>query len=322
MIYQSLAHCVGNTPIVRLNALFPGRDIIAKLEMLNPIGSIKDRPAKYIIEKLLSDGTISEGTRIIESTSGNLGIAVAAMARVYNLRFTSVVDPNISKINLEILKKFGADIDMVTTKDHNGGYLETRINRVRHLVKTLSNSFWINQYGNDLNWQAHYHCTGTEILEQVDDVPIDYLVLAVSTTGTILGVSRRLKKKYPNMKVIAVDAVGSVISGSPPGPRFIPGIGASRVPELYSASDIDEFIHVTDLEAIQGCRDLLEHEAIFAGGSSGSVMAGLGKILHEIQKHARIFTLLPDRGERYLDTVYRKNWLTEMEITRKTTKIV
>lgn len=320
MIYQSLAHCVGNTPLVRLNRLFPDRDIIAKLDLLNPIGSVKDRPARYIIEELLKDGSIAEGTRLIESTSGNLGIAVAAMANIYNLKFTAVVDPNISKANLDILKNFGATIDMVTTKDSKGGYLEKRIERVKYLAKTLPNSLWINQYANEMNWQAHYHGTGTEIAESMDK-PIDYLVLTVSTTGTILGVSRRLREEFPAMRVIAVDAVGSVISGAPPGPRFIPGIGASRVPELYSAIEIDEFIHVTDLESVEGCRELLRHESIFAGGSSGSVIAALGKLLHKLPKQARVVTLLPDRGERYLDSVYSQEWLTTYLMSSNETRM-
>lgn len=311
MIHQSLAGCVGNTPLIRLNKLFPGRDVIAKLEYLSPIGSIKDRPARYIIEEWFRDGTISEGTRLIESSSGNLGVGVAAMAHIYNLEFTCVVDPNISKINLQILKIFGADIDMVTEKDSKGGYLETRIERVKQLTKELPNSVWINQYANSLNWQSHYHGTGSEIVEHMDK-PVDYLILAVSTTGTILGVSRRLKEEYPNMKVIAVDAVGSVISGAPSAPRYIPGIGASRVPELYHADEIDEFVHVTDSESVEGCNALVKHEAIFAGGSSGSIVAGMKKIIHQLPENARIVTLFPDRGERYLDTVYDNEWLVDV----------
>lgn len=319
MIHQSLAQCVGNTPLVRLNRLFPERDIIAKLEFLSPVGSIKDRPARYIIEKWLEQGIISEGTRLIESSSGNLGIGIAAMAHIYNLEFTCVVDPNISKINLQILKIFGADIDMVSRTDSKGGYLETRIERVKELVETFPDSRWINQYSNDLNWQAHYQCTGTEIVDHMDK-PIDYLVLAVSTTGTILGVSRRLKKEYPNMKVIAVDAVGSVISGAMPGPRHIPGIGASRVPELYSADEIDEFIHVTDPESVEGCKNLIRYESIFAGGSSGSVVAAIGKLVRKLPRQSRVVTLLPDRGERYLDTIYNNEWVADV-LEEKITRI-
>lgn len=314
MIHESVASCVGQTPLVRLGRLFPqaGLDIIAKLEFLNPGGSVKDRPARFIVEKGLQDGTISTRTHLIESTSGNLGIALAMMARVYKLSFTCVVDPKISPTNLQILRQLGADIDMVKEVDDQGGYLKTRIRRVQELVKTIPHSLWINQYANQLNWQAHYNGIGGEILANLDG-GLDCVVIAVSTTGTILGVTRRLREKFPNLRVIAVDAVGSVIFGAPPGPRELPGIGSSRVPELLNKAEIDEIIYVDDWESMQGCRDLVTHEGIFAGGSSGSVVAAIKKLLPTFPKPYRVLTLFPDRGERYLDLVYNDDWVARLQ---------
>ncbi|WP_199616047.1 2,3-diaminopropionate biosynthesis protein SbnA [Paenibacillus alkalitolerans] len=312
-IADSIVDCVGQTPLVRLNRLFAnsGISVLAKLEMMNPGGSMKDRPARYIIEHGLRSGVINADTHLIESTSGNLGIGLAMMAKTYGLQFTCVVDPKITKTNLEIIKQFGANIDMVTEPDEQGGYLKTRINRVQELLKTTPNAHWINQYGNELNWKAHYYGAGSEIVEQVDG-PIDYLVCAVSTTGSILGFSRKVREAFPNVKVIAVDAVGSVIFGTPAGPRELPGIGASRVPELFTPQEIDEVVHVNDMESVKGCRELLEYEGIFAGGSSGSIIAAIRKIVPAIPKSSRVVTVLPDRGDRYLDTVYNEEWVERL----------
>ncbi|GJD20015.1 2,3-diaminopropionate biosynthesis protein SbnA [Rivularia sp. IAM M-261] len=314
MIHDSIVSCVGTTPLVRLRRLFPqdGVDIIAKLEFLNPGGSVKDRPAKFIVEKGLQDGTITSETHLIESTSGNLGIALAMMARIYKLSFTCVVDPKISPTNLQILRQLGANINMVQEPDDQGGYLKTRIQRVHQLRKVIPHCLWINQYANQLNWQAHYNGIGGEIIENLDG-NIDCLVIAVSTTGTILGVARRLREKFPKLRVVAVDAAGSVIFGANPGVRDLPGIGSSRVPELLSRAEIDEVVYVNDLESMQGCRELVAKEGIFAGGSSGSVVAAIQKLLPNFPQSYRVLTLFPDRGERYLDLVYDDAWVAKIQ---------
>ncbi len=222
MVYSSITDCIGSTPMVYLHHLFSRveLDIIAKLEFLNPGGSIKDRPARFIIESGLRDQTITNQTHIIESTSGNFGIALAMVARSYGLQLTCVVDPKISPTNLNILRLMGANVDMVQEKDDQGGYLKARIARVNQLLQETPHGYWTNQYANPLNWQAHYYGTGDEIVNQLD-APVDYLVLAVSTTGTLLGIARRLRMAFPHIRVIAVDAVGSIIFGQPSGPREI-----------------------------------------------------------------------------------------------------
>jgi len=316
-VSDSIVSCVGKTPLVHLKRLFAGSgiDVYAKLELMNPGGSMKDRPARYIIEQGLKDGTIHKGTHLIESTSGNLGIAIAMIAKVYGLKFTCVVDPKITKTNLNIIKQLGATIEMVHEPDDQGGYLKTRIKRVKELLATTPGGYWINQYANQRNWQAYYHGTASEILEQLDGT-IDYLVMAVSTTGSILGTSRRIREKYPRVKIIAVDAVGSVIFGTPAAPRELPGIGSSRVPELFSREEIDEVVFVDDLESVSGCSDLLASEGIFAGGSSGSVIAAIKKKIASIPASSRVVTILPDRGERYLDSVYDESWVQKLSKSR------
>ncbi len=313
MVHDSITNCVGRTPIVALRRLFaPQRQtVLAKLELLNPAGSVKDRPARFIVEQGLREGTIGPGVHLVESTSGNLGIALAMVARVHGLAFTCVVDPNITPANLKILERLGAHIDMVVDLDEQGGYLASRIRRVHELLAAIPGSLWVNQYANARNWQSHYYGTAAEILADLDG-PIDCLVAGVSTTGTLLGVSRRLRTAFPHLRVVAVDAVGSVIFGGCPGPRRVPGIGASRVPELCIPGEIDQVVHVSDREAVQGCRQLIAAEGILAGGSSGAVVTAIAKLLPDLPDHSRVLTLFPDRGERYLDLVYDDEWVTAL----------
>jgi 2,3-diaminopropionate biosynthesis protein SbnA len=320
MIGTSIIDCIGSTPLVQLARLYDNTraEVFAKLEMLNPAGSIKDRPARYIVERGLADGTIAPGAHVIESSSGNLAIALAMVCRIKGLRFTAVVDPKISPANLRILQCYGAGIERVTQKDSQGGYLETRIARIRQMLADQPGSVWINQYGNPLNWESHFHGEGEEIAQALDH-PADVLVLGVSTSGTILGIARRLRRDWPGLKVVAVDALGSVLFGGTPGARELPGIGASRVPELLCRDDIDEVIHIDDYDAAMGCRRLLEREGIFAGGSSGAVVVAIERLLARASRPLRIVTLLPDRGERYLESVYDDDWLARIAASRANT---
>jgi 2,3-diaminopropionate biosynthesis protein SbnA len=305
VIHESVLDCIGGTPIVALRRLFdePGVEVLAKLELLNPGGSVKDRPARYIVEQGLREGTLTKNSHLVESTSGNFGIALAMVCRIHGLDLTVVVDPTITTTNLMLLREYGANVDVVRRTDDGCSFLEQRIRRVRELVSRTRHAVWINQYANHLNWMAHAESTGREVVADLEG-PLDVLVAAVSTTGTIHGLARALRRTYPGLTVVAVDAVGSVIFGHPPGPRRVPGIGAGRVPELLCPEEIDRVVHVSDEQAIQGCHDLLRAEGILAGGSSGSVVAALRRVLPTLPRPARVLTLLPDRGERYLDLVY------------------
>ena len=309
MVHNSVLDAIGHTPLVRLRRLFPPRlpETLAKLELLNPGGSVKDRPARFMIEQGLSSGAIDRDTHLVESSSGNLGVAVAIVAKAHGLEFTCVVDPKACPANVDLIRRLGANIVRVTEPDDHGGYLKSRPQRVGELLDEMPNAYWINQYGNELNWQAHYRWTAQEILDDLD-APVDHVVLAVSTTGTVMGIGRRLREAFPGLRVIAVDARGSAIFGDEPAPRELPGLGSSIVPDLLDPYVVDEVVHVTDAEAVQGCLDLVETEGIFAGGSSGAVVAGLRRLLPDLSPDSRVVTILPDRGERYLDTVYSAEW--------------
>ena len=310
MIYDNVASCIGNTPLVRLSRVFAEKNVtvLAKMELMNPGGSIKDRPAKYMLEMGIQAGTINHDSHIIESSSGNLAIALAMICKLKGLEFTAVVDPKISPANLKMLRLYGANVVSVTQKDENDGYLLTRINTVKQLLHSIPNSVWINQYANPDNWRSHYYGEAREILGQINH-QIDYLVIGASTSGTLMGVSRCLKEVFPAMRVIAVDIVGSILFGGKSAPREIPGIGASRIPELLSANEVDQVVYVDDYESALGCRRLIAEEGIFAGGSSGSSISAIEKLLPEIPAGKCIVTPLPDRGDRYLDLIYNEEWL-------------
>jgi N-(2-amino-2-carboxyethyl)-L-glutamate synthase len=313
VIYDSVIDGVGSTPLVRLSRCFPdvGVEVLAKLEMLNPCGSMKDRPARFVVDQGLKDGSLRPGMRLVESTSGNLGVALAVAAKLRGLSFTAVVDPNTSPTNLRLLELFGADVEMVTEPDEAGGYLHTRVRRAQQLADSYVDAVWVNQYANDRNWQAYYETLGGEILQAVDG-PVDYLVAAVSTTGSLQGIARRLREANPRLQVVAVDAQGSVIFDAPPAKRRIPGFGASRVPEILNRDEIDDVVHVADAESAAGCRRLVGTEGILAGGSSGAVIVGIDHLIERISGPARVVTVLADRGERYLDLVYRDEWVAAL----------
>jgi len=303
---------IGHTPLVELKNMFGDSDfrMFVKLEGLNPGGSMKDRPAKSIIEHGLRTGLINPNTVVIESSSGNMGIGLAQVCSIYKLRFICVVDPKTTAPNIKLLKAYGAEIDYVTKPDPvTGEYLQARINRVRHLLATTRNSVWPNQYANINNPLSHQQ-TMQEILDDLGSDP-DYLFCATSTCGTIRGCSDYLREHDMKTKVFAVDAQGSVIFGGVRSSRLIPGHGAAVRPELYRPNMIHDCIHVSDLDCVVGCRRLVKEEAILAGGSSGAVMTAVELARDRIAPGSICVAILADRGERYLDTIYSDEWVGE-----------
>jgi len=303
---------IGNTPLIKLERINKNNNfqLFAKLEMFNPSGSIKDRPAFNMLKKALEKREINPDTTIIESSSGNLGIGLAQACTFFGLRFICVVDLKTTKQNIEILKVYGAEVDIVTQQDPiTGDFLPARINRVKSRLASIPNSFWCNQYANLDNASAH-HQTMHEIVSALDG-HVDYLFCATSSCGTLRGCAEYVKNNNINTKIIAVDAKGSVIFGDKRSKRLIPGHGAARVPELFQSELEDAYVHVSDLDCVIGCRRLLRREAILAGGSSGAVIMAIEKKAPEILKGATCVAILCDRGERYIDTIYSDNWVDE-----------
>jgi N-(2-amino-2-carboxyethyl)-L-glutamate synthase len=309
MIHEHILNTVGNTPLLSLKMeAFENINLFSKLEFCNPTGSVKDRAASYVIRKLLELREIDHETTIIESSSGNFGIALSAFCKYHGLKFICVVDPCISPLNEQLIKSFGALVIKVTEPDENGGYLLTRIRKVKQLQQELENYYWINQYANPYNAEAYYNSLAVEICTEMSH--LDYIFLGISSGGTITGVSQRVKEQYPNIQVIAVDIVGSVIFGHPPQKRYIPGIGSSMVPEILKKAKIDDVVMMDEDTTIEMCHELLEKYNIFAGGSSGSVYGAVKKYFteHPVHQPVNVMTVFPDKGERYFSTVYNESW--------------
>ena len=312
-MHDSILSVIGNTPLVRLGRLFPeaGFRLFAKLEALNPGGSIKDRPALEILEHALRTGAAGPRSVVIESSSGNMGIGLAQACRYHGLRFICVVDPKTAAQNLRILRAYGAEIDYVAEPDPaTGEFLQARIQRVQTLLGQLEDAFWPNQYANPDNSGSHYRTTMSEVVTQLGR-GIDFLFVATSTCGTIRGCGEYIRDHRLKTRLIAVDALGSLIFSDRKAKRFIPGLGAGLRPPLCDPSLVHDVLHVTDLDCVTGCRRLLAREAILAGGSSGAVLAAVDRFQDRIPSGATCVVILPDRGERYLDTIYCDEWVRE-----------
>lgn len=309
-IRNGILDTIGDTPLVRLQRLIPGAhfNVFAKLEGFNPGGSVKDRTALNLIHTALESNRIRPGSTVIESSSGNLGIGLSHVCLYYGLRFICVVDPKTTERNLEIMRAYSATIEMVTKPDpETGEYLSARIKRVRELLAEIPGSFCPDQYSNRANPAAH-HRTLREVIEALDG-KLDYLFCATSTCGTLRGAAEYLRSHGYATKVFAVDARGSVIFGQARSTRLIPGHGAAVVPPLFYPELADSCVHVSDIDCVTGCRQLLAREAILAGGSSGGIVSALMNVRQEIPAGANVVIVLCDRGERYLDTVYSEPWV-------------
>jgi cysteine synthase A len=300
---------IGRTPLIRLARLLPGApvEIYAKLEGHNPGGSMKDRPALRMVREGLKSGLVSRRSILVESSSGNLAIGLAQVCAALELRLIVVVDPKVTQANLKILRAYGADIDMVSTPDpETGEYLAARRKRVAHLVRTLPGAVNLNQYANPGNPRAHREGTVAEILDALEN-RVDWLLVSVSTCGSLRGAREAVSDRGLDTRILAVDAAGSVIFGQR-GTRLLPGHGAGTVPEHMADGLADSHALVTDAQCVAGCRWLVQREAILAGASSGGIVATLHRLQPQWTAGARIAAILPDRGERYLDTVYDDAW--------------
>jgi 2,3-diaminopropionate biosynthesis protein SbnA len=308
---ELLRNTLRPTPHVPLAV--PGMNLFAKLEYVNPVGSIKDRAAYWILKRAAERGDICDETTVIESSSGNFAAALAAFTHLVGLQFIPVIDPNISSAYESFLRRLCPMVVKVEERDDTGGFLKTRLQMVEHLCATVPNAYWTNQYGNLDAVEAHYQLTATEICDDFDS--LDYVFLGVSTAGTIAGVSRRLKERYPRIRVIAVDTEGSVIFGGSPRKRHIPGIGSSVVPQLLSHARIDDVVFVSERETVEACRELLTTHGLFVGGSSGSAFAAIKRHAAKMAgaRHPTVLFLCADRGTPYLDTVFDPAWATRLE---------
>lgn len=312
MIYNHALEMIGNTPVVKLNNLVDkgGSAVYVKLEGVNPGGSSKDRAAKEMIEAAERDGRLRPGGTIIESSSGNLAIGLALVARLKGYKIVCVVDPKVSDVNLSIIRAFGAETHMVREPDENGNYLLARISAARDLAESHENSLWTNQYNNPDSPEAYRSTIAQEIFEDFDG-DLDWVVLPVGTAGLVTGCTQGLKDRNPDIEILAVDAVGSVTFGTPSGKRTLTGIGAAMVPGNLQPDLYDEVVHVSDAPAFHTTRMLATHEGLLVGGSSGAAVYAATELARTLPPSKKVLVVLPDRGDRYFNTIFSDVWLEQ-----------
>ena len=323
MIYDNVLKAIGNTPIVRLNKVVQKNEanFFAKLEFMNPGGSIKDRIGIWMIEDAEKKGLLKPGGTIVEGTSGNTGVGLAMAAAIKGYQCIFVMPDKMSTEKIRALRAFGAKVVVTPTAvepDDPRSYYQVS----RQLARETPNSIYMNQYDNLANREAHYCSTGPEILKQMPE--IDVFIAGIGTGGTICGVGKYLKEHKPSCKVVAVDPVGSIVyeyfkTGNlktAPKTYKIEGIGEDFIPKNYDFSVIDDMIQVEDKESFLMTRNLLTQEGLYSGISSGSAVVGAMKWIKNqgsgTYQNKNVLIILPDSGNRYLSKVFNDEWMKEV----------
>ena len=293
MQYKDILQTIGKTPLVRINRIWshPEVEIWAKLEGCNPMGSVKERPALYIIEGAERDGTLKKGMTILESSSGNTGIGLALIGAVKGYAVTICMPQKVSPERRKILKALGAEIVFTSEK---GGSDEAWDIAERLYRENPDKYFYARQYSNTNNTLSHFEGTAVEIWEDMRG-DVDAVAIGLGTCGTVMGISKRLKELNPKVRIVAIEPQRAHTQ------QGLRNMHDSRVPELLDWKWIDEKIVIEDSEAYDLARRLTREEGIFAGISSGTALAGSIRVAQKM-KRGRIVTIFPDRGEKYLST--------------------
>lgn len=311
MYATSIAQLIGNTPLLHLKSLSDERrgiNVFGKLECRNPGNSVKDRTAQEMLAQAKRDHDLRPGWSIVESTSGNLGHALAMLCAVLHYHFICVLDPKSPKSNLNLVRAFGGQVEMVEQPDENGSYQKKRISVARAIAAQLPNCVNLDQYNNPAAIDAHYYATGPEIFAQLGG-EVDVLVGSVSTGSHLSGVARHLKGRNKKLHVVGVEPEGSVVFGGEFKPFLQNGIGLSFQPGNILTTLVDQVMKISDRDAFVGCRRLALDEGLLLGGSSGTVVAATRRYVEEATTPGNVVMMLADSGLKYLDTVYDDQWL-------------
>ena len=319
--YENVLGLVGRTPLVKLNRLTEGikATVFAKMENLNPGGSVKDRIGVAIIDAAEREGTLKPGGTIVEATSGNTGIGLALAAAIRGYKCIFVMTEKASVEKARYLKALGADVVICPVSAKHGSpdhYVQT----AQRIARETPNSFYPNQYANANNPEAHYHTTGPELWEQTDG-KITHFVAGLGTGGTISGTGRYLKEKRSDIRVIGADPYGSIFktfkeTGHVPEatPYMVEGIGQDVVPENVHIKFVDEVINVTDRESFELSRQLGRQEGIFCGGSTGTNLGAALKVARTLDENGVVVFIVCDTGERYLSKHHSDEWMREKRL--------
>jgi len=308
MIVESPIDIIFRDLFYRLRSFARGHDVFLKLEGFNVSGSIKVKTAIGLIEDLERRGLAKpHETVIVESSSGNLGIALSLVCAIKGYKFICVTDSNSTRANIRGMELYGATVLVVKNRDPDGGFLRSRFRAIEDILQSEPNAVWLNQHNNIANKNVHAAETAVEIANEFEKV--DWIFVGTGTTGTLGGVSGRLREEFPNIKVVAVEPVGSVTFGGSPGKRSIPGIGTSLRPKLADLSNPDRIIEIDEATTVEACLSFAREYHLLVGGSTGSVLAAVQQLASEFTPGDTIVAISADLGDKYLDTVYNPAWV-------------
>ncbi len=295
---------------IDLRSIF-GHALFLKCEGFNFAGSIKLKAATEMVEAAERAGVLKPGSILVESSSGNLGVALSMIAASRGYRFLCVTDLRCNQSTKLLMEALGSQVHVITEPDTNGGgLLGARLAYVRALCASDDRYVWLSQYTNPGNWRAHYRTTAPEIARQFPR--LDVLFIGAGTTGTLMGCARYFRNWHRPVRIVAVDSVGSVAFGGTPGRRMIPGLGMSMRPPLLDEAYVNEVIRVEEADTIRACHRLARRGFLF-GGSTGTVVSGaMGWLARHDADELTTVAIAPDLGERYLDTIYQANWLHDL----------
>ena len=296
-VADDITQLVGETPILQLKRMAPrgSADVFAKLEYLNPGGSVKDRAAIGIIRRAEQDGSLKPGGTIVEATAGNTGIGLALIGVNCGYKVKLFVPENFSQEKITIMRALGADVERTPEAEGMAG----AIRRGKELVANDPKAFMAGQFENMANPDYHYETTAQEIFEQMEG-RVDAIVLGCGTCGTFTGIARFLKEKLPRVLTVAVETQGSILCGGEPGHHKVEGIGVSFIPKTFDRSVCDEIMTVNDDDAFETVNRLAAKEGVLAGSSGGAAVFGSLQIANRLGPGKRVVTIIPDSAERYL----------------------
>jgi 2,3-diaminopropionate biosynthesis protein SbnA len=311
MIIESPLELVFRDLFYRLRAFAGSHDLFLKLEGFNVTGSIKIKTAVALVEEMEQRGIARpQETVIVESSSGNLGLALSLVCAVKGYKFICVTDPNANRTNIRAMELYGAKVIVVEERDGAGGFLESRFKAIDQILQSEPKAVWLNQGANIANKNVHAEQTANEIAREFDKV--DWIFVGTGTTGTLGGISERLHYEFPRIKVVAVEPVGSVTFGGPPRKRNIPGIGTSVRPKLADLANPDRVVAVSEEKTVEACLSFVRDYHLLVGGSTGTVLAAVQELTPEFTPGDTIVAISADFGERYLDTIYDKAWVEDV----------
>ena len=308
---DSLLELIGNTPLLRLNRVGAGLrcDLLGKLEMMNPGGSVKDRIGLRMIEEAEASGALKAGGTIVEPTSGNTGVGLAIAAALKGYRCIFTMPDKMSQEKISLLRAYGAEV-VITPTAVPPESPESYYRVADRLTDEIPGAFQPNQYHNARNPDSHYHSTGPELWEATEG-RISHLVVSVGTGGTVTGTGHFLKEKNPDIVIVGADPEGSIFSGGEPRPYLVEGIGKESWPDTLDRSVVDRWITVSDRDSFLTARRLTREEGLLAGGSCGTALWAALEVAGELGKDDVMVVILPDSGKNYLSKLYNESWMLE-----------